>query len=496
MPSPLKICFAASEMAPFAKTGGLADVAAALPRELHRRGHDVRPLLPLYGSVDPQRYELQRVEFAQNVQLQLGGHRSRFSLWTGRLPDDELPVYFIDSPEYFRSPALYSGDSEDARRFAFFSQAAIVACQYMGWSPQLFHCNDWHTALIPLMLRHGFDWDNLFAGTRTLLTVHNIGYQGMFSSHELDRLGLGPLAHRLDPDDLAQGRINFLRTGLIYADVLTTVSPTHAREIRSEAYGMGLDGLLRARADRLIGILNGVDVQEWSPERDRFIPHRYSRKRPAGKRKNKLHLLQALGLPADTDPPLLGVVSRFVPQKGFDIAFPVLPELLARSNLRMAVLGSGEAGYEEFFQLLEQRFPAQVVFYRGYNNELAHLIEAGSDMFLMPSRYEPCGLNQMFSLRYGTIPIVRRTGGLADSVEPYDAGGERGNGFVFDHYTPQGLHWALDLALRVYADPQRWRRLVQRAMQSDFSWTTQAERYVELYRLLLGSGKSDPAEAP
>jgi starch synthase len=490
MPSPLKICFAASEVAPYAKTGGLADVSAALPRQLHRRGHDVRPFLPLYGSVDRGRHALQRVDFAQNVRVELGPQRSAFSLWTGLLPDSELPVYFVDSPEFFRGPSLYLGDAEDARRFAFFSRAVLTACQYMGWSPDLVHCNDWHTALIPLLLRHAYDWDRLFAGVRTVLTLHNVGYQGYYPSGDLDRIGLAGAAHLLDPDDLSHGRVNFLRTGLIYADLLTTVSPTHAAEIRTPAYGMGLDGVLRARSDRLIGILNGVDDEEWNPERDRYIPHHYSRRRPAGKRRNKTHLLEALGLPDDPGPPLMGVISRFVPQKGFDIAVPVLPEVLARSDLRMAILGSGESRYEDFFRLLQQRFPAQVVYYRGYSNELAHLIEAGSDLFLMPSRYEPCGLNQMFSLRYGTIPVVRRTGGLADSVIPYDAANDRGNGFAFEHFTPQGLHWALELALSVYRDPGRWRRLVRRAMESDFSWTTQSELYVEAYRRLLAPGRA------
>jgi starch synthase len=487
---PLKICFAASEVAPFAKTGGLADVAAALPRQLHAQGHDVRVFLPLHGVIDAKRHGLQRVDFAQDVPLKLGWRTSTFSLWTAPLPGSDLRIYFIDCPELYYREAVYGSGPDEARRFAFLSSAVIASCQYMGWAVDLFHCNDWHTALIPLFLRTVYDWDSLFARSRTAVTIHNIGYQGVFPSAGLDELGLGDWSHLLDPHDLRSGRINFLKTGLIYADALTTVSPTYAREIQTHTYGMGLEELLRARQGRLVGILNGVDYDEWSPDKDRWIPHKFSRKRPAGKRRNKLHLLQQLQLPADPSPPLLGVISRFVPQKGFDLCFPVLPELLATSDLRLTVLGTGERHYEEFFQWLQHRFPTQVVYYRGYNNELAHLIDAGADTFLMPSRYEPCGLNQMFSLRYGTIPIVRRTGGLADSVTAYDPATGSGTGFVFEHFDQQGLHRALQLALHTYRDTARWRRLVSNAMASDYSWEKQAERYVELYRWLLDNPRN------
>jgi starch synthase len=482
----LKICFAASEVAPFAKTGGLADVAAALPRQLHRLGHDVRLFMPLHSTIDGSGQPFRSVEFVRDVRLQLGPHGSTFSLRTTTLPHSDLAVYLVDCPELFRRSTIYTSAADEARRFAFFSRAVIESCQRMGWGPDAFHCNDWHTGLLPLLLKTVYRWDALFGPSKTLLTIHNVGYQGVFGASEIEALGLGAFRHLFDEDDLRRDRMSFLRTGLIYADALTTVSPTYAREIQTEAYGMGLASLLRARSARLIGILNGVDYDEWSPEKDRFIPHRYSRRRLEGKRKNKRHLQREMGLPEDTDPPLLGVVSRLTGQKGFELCSPVLPELLATSDLRLVALGSGERRYEELFAGLQRRFPRRVVYYHGYNNELAHLIEAGADMFLMPSRYEPCGLNQMFSMRYGTVPIVRKTGGLADSVSQFDEDSDTGTGVVFDHHTPDALRWALQRALELYRRSDTWLRLVRNAMAQDYSWEKQAERYVRLYTWLAG----------
>jgi starch synthase len=487
MTSALKVCFACSEVEPFAKSGGLGDVGAALPRALHRRGHDVRVFFPFHGVIDRGKHEFVPVDFLQQIPIRLDWRELTFSVWTARLPESDLSVYLVDCPELFHRPELYTSDADEPRRYAFFSRAVIESCQRMGWGPDLFHCHDWHTALIPLLLRTVYDWDALFHRARTVLTIHNIGYQGLFPAATIDELRLSAWTHLFDRDDLAAGRFNYLRTGLIYADLLTTVSPTYAREIQTADYGMGLDGLLRARRERLVGVLNGVNYDEWSPEKDRHIPHRYSRQRRAGKQKNKRYLVDRLQLEGRASAPVLGIVSRLVHQKGFDLCFPVLPELLATSDLRLAVLGTGEPRYEEFFQWLERRFPGRAVYHRGYDNELAHLIEAGTDMFLMPSRYEPCGLNQLFSLRYGNIPIVRRTGGLADSVELFDVDRNTGTGFVFDHFTPDALRWALDYALATWRNRPAWRRLMGNAMRQDFSWSTQADRYVELYRWLIAA---------
>lgn len=480
----MKICFAASEIAPFAKTGGLADVAAALPRQLHRNGHDVRLFMPFYGRIDRRTGAFHRVEFIQDIDVKLDWRTYRFSLWSAPLVAAGPAVYFVDCPELYQRDEIYTRDADEPRRFALFCRAVLESCQRMAFGPDIFHLNDWHTGLLPLMLRTVYDWDLLFRASRSVVTIHNIGYQGVFGAEAIQECGMGAWSHLFDQAELRLGRVNFLRTGLLYADALTTVSPTYAREIQTPEYGVGLDGLLRARSSSLVGILNGVDYDEWSPEKDRYIPHRYSRARPEGKLRTKRHLLEQLDLDFDPAAPLAGIVSRFVPQKGFDLCFPVLPELLATNDMRLIALGSGDRRYEEFFSWLQQRFPRRVVYHRGYSEELAHLIEAAADLFLMPSRYEPCGLNQMFSLRYGTIPVVRRTGGLADSVEPFDPANGTGTGFLFDPFTPDGLRLALDRALATWRNRGAWKRLVANAMACNFSWERQARHYETLYAAL------------
>ncbi len=486
MPEGLKICFAAAEVAPFAKTGGLGDVSAALPRTLHRLGHDVRLFLPFYSRIDRDRHQIVPVDFLQDVPLQLGGRLYRYSLYTTTVPRSSLPLYLVFCPALFHRPGIYTSDSDEAVRFALLTRAAIECCQRMGFAPDIFHANDWHTALAPLLLKTTYGWDGLFAGTRTVLTLHNVGYQGVFAASTIGQLGLGEHAERFHNGDLRAGRVNLLKTGLLYADVLTTVSPTHAREIQTAEYGMGLDELLRRRSDHLVGILNGIDPEEWSPERDPLIPLNYSADDLEGKAFNKLALMGDLGLHHDPRVPALGIVTRLVKQKGIELLQAVLPGFLAGVDCRLAVLGSGEPAYEEFFQALQGRFPGRVCFYRGYSNELAHRIEAGCDLFLMPSLYEPCGLNQMYSLAYGTPPVVRRTGGLADSVVQFDRGRGEGTGFVFDHASPDGLRWALGYAMDVWHDRPAWDRLVQNGMRQDFSWEKQAGEYVRLYRRLTG----------
>lgn len=484
MADPLKICVAASEASPFAKTGGLADVASALSARLRRMDHDVRLFLPFHSCIDTRGQELHDVESMRDVQIQLGWKTYSVSARTTRLPGSEVPVFLVDCPELYDRPAIYTTDPDEAQRFALFSRAVIECCQRLEWAPDVFHCNDWHTALVPLLLRSIYEWDRMFERSRTLLSIHNLGYQGAFPAAMVDELGLDQWRHLFDQDELHAGRVSFLRSGLIYAHALSTVSPTYAREIQTPEYGMGLDGLLRARSDVLVGILNGVDYEQWSPETDSWIPHRYSASRPEGKLDNKRYLMDKLSLTVDAEQPLVGIVSRLTPQKGFELCFEVLPDLLRRGALGLVALGEGDARHEELFSGLQSRFPGKACFHRGYHDELAHVIEAGADLLLMPSRYEPCGLNQMFSMRYGTIPIVRRTGGLADTVEQFD--GRSGTGFVFEHFTPDGLRWALEQALATWADRESWKRLMRNAMGRDFSWDGQARRYVELYEKMLG----------
>lgn len=480
MPDALRICQVSSEFAPFAKTGGLGDVTSALTRQLHRDGHDVRAFLPLYGNID--RRSLQPVEFLQDMPLETGGFGLHYSVYTGHFVDD-LWLYFIDCPMLYAGRGIYTSDADEHLRFVLLSRAALEACQRMGWPPQIMHCHDWQTGLIPLYLKSTYSWDQLFAGTRSVLSIHNLGYQGAVTADALGSTGLGAYRHMLWQEDLASGVINFLKTGLIYADVLTTVSPTYANEICSPEYGMGLDHILRERRDHLVGILNGVDYDAWSPEKDQLIPHPYSAGNLFGKSQNKIALQRRFGLYADPATPVVGIVSRLVHQKGFDLCFEVLPALLRAGRLQLAIVGNGEYRYEEFFGWLEHEFPGRAAFYRGFNNSLAHLVEAGADLFLMPSLYEPCGLNQMYSLRYGTIPIVRKTGGLADTVTPHFL--DDGDGVVFDHFDTRGLAWALDTALQLYADAPRWKQMITNAMSRDFSWDTQTQHYTRLYRDML-----------
>ncbi len=483
----LKICLAASEAVPYAKTGGLADVAGALTSFLGRSGQDVRFFMPLYRQLEVAGRSLVPVDFLQGVSLSLGGRHIGFSVFTDSTSSDGAQRYFIDCPALFQRASLYTEDSDEHLRFAFLSRAILECCQRMAWAPDVIHCNDWHTALIPLYLRQLYSWDRLFSQTRTLLTIHNIGYQGVFSAKTLSDLELDGRLDLLYQEDLAAGRINFLKTGVLYAHALSTVSRTYAKEIQTSDYGMGLEGLLRARSEVLVGIVNGVDYEEWNPEADKRIPHNFSVDDLSGKLKNKLHLMESLGLPFDEKAPVLGLVSRLTVQKGLDLLFEPLPEMLAWRNVRLVILGSGEQKYESFFHRLQSTFPEKVCYYRGYSEDLAHLIEAGSDIFLMPSRYEPCGLNQMYSLRYGTVPIVRRTGGLADTVELFDPSSGQGTGFVFDHYSPDGLRWALGAALDAWKDADSWRQLMRNGMEKDFSWEVQGQEYLELYRRLRGA---------
>jgi len=481
--APLRILLLSSEVAPFAKTGGLADVAAALTRYLARAGHEAKLCMPLYQSVQQSGFEFQPHPRLQGLRLAFGQRQYVFSVQTAKLPHSEVEVLFLHCPELFGRAGIYTWDRDEHVRFGLFSRAALEICQWLQWGPDVIHCNDWHSALTPLYLKTGYAWDRLFEHTHSVLTIHNIGYQGVFPAATVDELGFGAHRQLLHQGDLSQGKLNFLKTGAIYADALTTVSETYAREIQTADFGMGLQDLLRARSDSVIGIVNGVDYGEWDPATDTRIPQHFSRGDLSGKRACKQQLLARLGLTPTVQAPLFGIVSRLTAQKGFELLPEVLQRLL-RQDLRLAVLGSGEERYESYFHWLHGAHPGKVAFRAGYDDELAHQIEAGSDLFLMPSLYEPCGLNQMYSLRYGTVPIVRRTGGLADTVEPFDPATGRGTGFLFDEFSQAALQDAIQLALRCFADRPRWQRLVQNGMARDFSWERQGRHYVDLYRRL------------
>ena len=477
---PLRIALLSAEIAPFSKTGGLADVSGALAKHLTAAGHEVCAITPLYSTIDRQQFALSAV---------VDG------VATATLPGSTATVHFIDDPALYARGRLYTEDADEHRRFIALTRRAFELCRRIGFAPHILHCNDWHTAFGPLLLAAEYSREPPFAATRSVLTIHNIGYQGSFDARHAGDLGLADRG-LLHQDDLRAGYVNPLKHGILYAHAITTVSPTYAREICTDEYGMGLQGTLRARAGALTGILNGVDYDDWDPRRDRWLPLHYDAQRPAGKAELKRTFLARAGLPFRLGVPLLGIVSRLAVQKGFELLFDTLPPLLAAGRAQLAVLGSGEARYEQFFAGLAQRFPQAAVFRAGYDEGHAHWIEAASDLFLMPSLYEPCGLNQMYSLRYGTVPVVRRTGGLADSVEHFDPASGRGTGIVFNEFDSQAMAWALEHALGLYADPAAWAQLVRNGMAADFSWTRQAAAYVEVYRRLVGDAAAPTGDRP
>ncbi len=460
----MKVLMVTAEYAPLAKTGGLADAVAGLAAALHARGHDVRVLLPSYPG-------LPRAGFAPVVPSGAASPYTEVAA-AGR-PGPR--VYLLRAPEFEASTALYTGDDRDAASFAKLSRAALEFPDAVGWRPQIFHCHDWHAALVPALARGARARE-----AASVLTLHNVGYQGVFGEHVLASAGLGALGELRDAPERAERIVNFLKLGIRCADSITTVSPTYAREIQTPEFGMGLETSLRARADAVTGILNGVDYSTWSPESDAFLEAHYSRQDRTGKRRVRAALCAELGLPADARP-IVGAVTRLVWQKGIDLLAAALPELLERTPARFALLGSGETALERTLEDLAASHPDRIAFRRGYDEALAHRILAGGDFVLVPSRYEPCGLTQLYALRYGTIPIVRATGGLADTVQHFDSAAGTGNGSVFEDADFGGLLWGVTTALRWYGEPRVWERLVDNAMAADFSWAHQAPEYESLY---------------
>ena len=483
--SALKLCVLSSEILPYAKTGGLADVTGALVKNLKALGHEVHAFMPLYPTVRAAHPKLRPVPGAQQIPMAIGGTEYGFSVQAAGSADAVLPMFFIDCPALFDRPDLYTTGADEHRRFLLFTRATLETCRRLNIAPDLFHCHDWHTACLPLYLKTIYSSDPLLSRARSVLTIHNIGYQGVMPAAAIGDLGIDGAAALLDGDDLAHGVINSLKIGIKFADQVTTVSPTYALEICHEPLGMGMQETLRARGAGVIGILNGVDYCDWDPRHDPYLSAHFGPDDLRGKRTNKTALIAAAHLDMSPMRPLVGMVTRLAEQKGIDLLFEALPGMLQERDFAMTVLGSGDRLYVEFFDALQRRFPGRLSFRSGYDEALAHLIEAGSDMFLMPSRYEPCGLNQMYSLRYGTIPIVRKTGGLADSVQHFDPVRGVGTGCVFNDYDAPAVKWALGTALDWYGDPKTWRRLLQNAMAQDFSWARQIGQYVSMYRALL-----------
>jgi len=477
----LKILLVASEVAPFAKTGGLADVAGSLPKALLLQGNDVRVVLPRYRNVPI-------ASTIGDFPVEIGGRKTACIVRTSQIEAKSkdgvayLPVYLLDNYHYFDRDNIYMYPDE-AERFAFFDLSVIRLCEFLGFFPDVVHCNDWQTGFIPLLLKMRAKQSPVFKDTATAFTIHNLRYQGRFPKEVLSLLGVGK--EHFTPDGVEYyGDVNFLKAGLIHADVLNTVSETYAKEIATPEFGEGLEGVLRKRSADLYGIVNGINYHEFNPKTDPRIFATYDSENLLGKKENKHALQREVGLPV-RETPLVGIVSRLVDQKGFDILRDAMPGLLEK-NLQFVILGTGDKGYEDYFASLARTQSDKVSATIGFNGVLAQKIYAGSDLFLMPSRFEPCGLGQLIAMRYGSIPVVRRTGGLVDTVCDYDEKTATGTGFVFDRYSGDALSGALKRALSVYADPVSWSRLVKEAMGRDFSWNKSAALYTELYIEAMG----------
>jgi starch synthase len=464
-----RILMVASEVAPFAKTGGLADVLGALPPALVRNGEEVAVVMPRYRVVDIPGAE----RVANDLRIVVGPHI--FNMWVDQIVDQGVRYYFVNCPPLYDRAGIYGDDLwghfDNPVRFAALSQAAIAVARYL-FRPDIFHVHDWQCGLLPVYLRENYLGDPTFFGTKCLLTIHNLGYQGNFGPQLLGELGLSRSIYHPGGVEF-YNQVSFLKGGVVWSDAVTTVSPTYAREIQTPEFGFGFDGLMRSVAPKLTGILNGIDFAQWDPETDPNLPAHYSAADLTGKQACKKALLEEMGLPVDLDRPLIGIVSRFASQKGFDIFGEIAASLYAH-NVAFAILGSGEAWFEEMFRHFAAASPEQFGLRIGYDDALAHRIEAGSDIFLMPSRYEPCGLNQMYSLRYGTVPIVRATGGLEDTVDEE-------SGFKFRGYEPEALAQSIRDALEAYDEPKSWRARMLHGMAKDNSWAHSAREYQKLY---------------
>ena len=474
----MHIAFAASECVPYSKTGGLADVIGSLPRALAALGHQVSVYVPRYRQTKLP----DSATVVRSITVPFDDKYRFASVVTGGTHSG-VKMYFVECPEFFDRDGIYgtpSGDYPDnAERYALFCRCVLEASKVLG-VPHIFHCHDWQAALIPIMLRTVYAADPAFREVATVLTIHNIGYQGIFPPDTLPLLML--------PWDLFTisrmeffGQVNFLKGALATADAITTVSRKYSQEIQTAEYGFGLDGVLRDRASTVTGILNGVDYDEWSPQTDKYITARYSTGDLSGKAKCKQDLFSALGFKGvDPKLPVLGIVSRFATQKGFDLIAQIM-DRLAREEMVIVALGTGERQFEEMFARMARQFPGKIAGRIAYDDALAHKIEAGADMFLMPSRYEPCGLNQIYSLKYGTPPIVRATGGLDDTVEPWDARTGKGTGFKFADYKGEALLAAIRQALLAFRDQTSWQALMRNGMAKDFSWSVSAREYGKVY---------------
>jgi starch synthase len=478
----MKIAFAASEVFPYAKAGGLGDVAGSLPIELSNLGHEVKVFLPKYNTITDAEYNLRPLPELGQIPIKVAGKTYTVAVYSTTQPDCNVIFYFVDCPHYFCRYEIYTNDKDEDERFILFSKSVIEILQRLQWAPDIIHCNDWPTGLLPLLLRENYGWDRLFEKTATVFTIHNIAYQGKFAKEAFIKSEFD-LEHA-SPGGIAEyhGDINFLKTAILTSDIINTVSETYARELLTPEFGEGLNHFLLLRKNDFFGIVNGVDYNIWNPEHDANISFNYSENDLSQKIKNKKALLARLNLSFNENIPLIGIVSRLVEQKGFDLINSGIEQLM-ELNAQWVILGNGQAVYEEMFRRMAKKYPEKVSIYLGFYDELSHLIMAGADIFLMPSRFEPCGLGQIYALRYGTIPVVRKTGGLADTVHDWNESfiSRGGTGFSFSDYSLNALIGSVNRAIDSYSNKSVWNELQLNAMRKDFSWRKSAEKYLSLY---------------
>jgi starch synthase len=482
----LKVLFLSSEVMPFAKTGGLADVAGSLPIALKRAGVDVRLVMPFYRTIKEGAYENHMA--IKDIEIPFGESILKANIFETLLGVD-IPVYLVEREDMFDRPNLYGNSKGDyydnLERFSFFAHAALRLSQDLGFVPDIVHCHDWQTGIVPVLLKGPYKTSGVFSGTASLFTIHNMGYQGIFPKEKLPITGL-PVTSFFHPEGVEYwGKISLLKAGIVYSDAITTVSPTYAREIQTPEYGMGMEGILKRRSRFLYGILNGADYNEWDPARDDYLASHYSKKSISGKIICKEALIKEMGLDLSLKGlPLLGLISRLDGQKGLDILVKTLDDILDL-DVGLVVLGSGDEGIQNTVSEAADRHHSRMGIYIGFNDPLAHRIMAGTDILLIPSRYEPCGLTQMYALRYGTVPVVRATGGLNDTVEPFDEKTGKGNGFKFGPYEAEALGNEIKRAIRLFKDKKVWKKLMVNGMKANFSWDSSAKAYIDIYKSII-----------
>ncbi|HPS63995.1 MAG TPA: glycogen synthase GlgA [Ignavibacteria bacterium] len=487
-----KVLFVTSEVFPYSKTGGLADVSNSLPRSLNALKNEVRIISPKYGPLDERRLQIHEIKRLKDLKMNMNGVQKRFSIKSSFIhgKNTKAQIYLLENNDFFKNKGIYYNPrtkkefSNNDERFLFFSKTVLEILEILQWEPDVIHCNDWQTALIPALLKTVYKDNPHINRIKTVLTIHNLAKQGIFGKNTFKMTGL-PESVFEEQSKNQNGKFNFLKTGLLYADKITTVSPTFAKEITADKeLNKGIDDVISKRKKDFVGILSGIDYMQWSPSVDKIIDYRYTHQEIPLKYENKRELLNRFGHEYNEDVPLIGMITRLDDQKGFDLVLEILPKLL-KENVKMIILGQGEETYQKSLMKAKKQFEKNLIVHIGFNEDLAHQIEAGADMLLMPSKYEPCGYNQLYSLSYGTVPVVRKTGGLADTIINYTK--PEGTGFFFEKYDAGEFLKAIKAAINVYkTDKQKWYTLMRNGMAQDYSWKSSAQKYMDLYKTISG----------